>query len=189
IRKDYNEETLLFPICVGWQTTFIQNNKKFYMHITEGNELNEKQPGFRYNSGSKFSDIKEISSWGNKDLLNASLKGVEFRPFVFKVEKYLIQIINIRIESNLDLISAGIGYMSSFIGEDIEMAIKDIQGTTVTNIKPDQKNINKNKSKLPEISNWHQFKYLIETEIYKSMKEDNLNQPNPEVSTYTDPNS
>ena len=42
---------------------------------------------------------------------------MEFRPFAFKVEKYLIQIINIGIKSNLDLMGAGIGYMSSFIGE------------------------------------------------------------------------
>ncbi|CAG8568067.1 2372_t:CDS:2 [Gigaspora rosea] len=128
IREDYNEETLLFPIRVGWQTTFIQNDRKFYVHITEGNELNEKQPGFRCNPGSKFSDIKETSSaaitslynrlfsnsntrffgpyilgWDNKDLLDASLEGVEFRPFAFKVGKYLIQIINIGIESNSDL--------------------------------------------------------------------------------------
>ncbi|CAG8726827.1 16507_t:CDS:2, partial [Gigaspora rosea] len=75
----------------------------------EENELNEKQPGFRCNLGSKFSDIKETSSaavtslynrlflnsntrfsgpyilgWDNKDLLDASLEGVEFRPFAFK---------------------------------------------------------------------------------------------------------
>ncbi|CAG8663341.1 13913_t:CDS:1, partial [Racocetra fulgida] len=104
--------------------------------------LNEKQPGFQCNSGSKFSDIEETSSvtitslynhlfsnsntrfsgpyilgWDNKDLLDASLKGVEFRPFAFKVGKYLIQIISIGIESNSDLMGAGIGYMSSFIGE------------------------------------------------------------------------
>ncbi|CAG8797807.1 19212_t:CDS:2 [Gigaspora margarita] len=73
------------------------------MHITKGNVLNEKQPGFRCNLGSKFSDIKETSSWDNKDLLDAFLKGVKFRPFGFKVEKYLIQIINIGIKSNSDL--------------------------------------------------------------------------------------
>ncbi|CAG8770306.1 46161_t:CDS:2, partial [Gigaspora margarita] len=110
--EDYNEETLLFPIRVGWQTTFIQNDRKFYIHITERNELNENQPEFRCNSGSKFSDIKETSN-----LLDASLEGLKFRPFAFKVGKYLIQIINIGIKSNSDLMGAGIGYMSSFIDE------------------------------------------------------------------------
>ncbi|RIB27555.1 hypothetical protein C2G38_2160165 [Gigaspora rosea] len=96
--------------------------------------------------------------------------------------------------------------------DDIEKAIKDIRRTTVANIKLDRKNTNKNKPKLSGISNWYQFKYLIEgefadflcaqplshfgkwknislAEIYKSMKEEELKQPNPEVSTCTNPNS
>ncbi|CAG8732472.1 9576_t:CDS:2 [Gigaspora margarita] len=161
------------------------------MHITEGNELNKKQPGFRCNLGSKFSNIKETSSaavtslynhlflnsntrfsgpyilgWDNKDLLDASLEGVEFQPFAFKVEKYLIQIINIGIKSNSDLMGYSINEH-----KDIEIAIKDIWKTTITNIKPDQKNINKNKPKLPRISNWHQFKYPIEEWALKEMQE------------------
>ncbi|CAG8746645.1 33693_t:CDS:2, partial [Racocetra persica] len=49
--------------------------------------------------------------------------------------------------------------------EDIEKAIKNIRETTVANIKSDRKNINKNKSKLPKISNWYQFKYPVEGEF------------------------
>ncbi|CAG8793996.1 10306_t:CDS:2, partial [Gigaspora margarita] len=68
------------------------------------------------NSNTKFSGLY-ILGWNDKDLLNSSLKGVEFRLFAFKVEKYLVQVINVEIENNSDLMGTGIGYMSSFIGE------------------------------------------------------------------------
>ncbi|CAG8721344.1 21483_t:CDS:2, partial [Racocetra persica] len=108
IREDYsNKEILLFPIHVGWQTVFTQNNKKFYMHITEGNEYDEKQPGFRYHSGSKFSDIKETSSVAITSLYNQlfSNSNTKFSgPYV--LDKYLIQVINVGVKNNSDLMSA-----------------------------------------------------------------------------------
>ncbi|CAG8448960.1 336_t:CDS:10 [Scutellospora calospora] len=59
----------LYPIQISWQTVFEQNNRRFYMHIIEGNELNEMELGYR------------------------------------------------RIGSNIDMMGAGIEYMSSFFGE------------------------------------------------------------------------
>ncbi|PKY61570.1 hypothetical protein RhiirA4_486726 [Rhizophagus irregularis] len=57
------EGALLYPIRVGWQTVIEQNNRCFYMHITEGNENNEILPGYRCHSGSKFSDIETAPSY------------------------------------------------------------------------------------------------------------------------------
>ncbi|CAG8687233.1 15583_t:CDS:1, partial [Dentiscutata heterogama] len=38
------EGVFLYPIRIGWQTLFEQNNKCFYMHITEGHEHNKIEP-------------------------------------------------------------------------------------------------------------------------------------------------
>jgi hypothetical protein len=104
-RGDSNpkEVTLLYPIHVGWQTVIEQNNRRFYMHITEKNENSEILPGYRCHSGSKFSDIETAPSyaitslyqriftdsktkfsgpfvlgWDNNEFLEASLKDVHF---------------------------------------------------------------------------------------------------------------
>ncbi|CAG8790494.1 18278_t:CDS:1, partial [Gigaspora rosea] len=55
------EGVFLYPIRIGWQTVFEQNNRRFYMHITEGNELNEMEPGYRSQSGSNYSSIEVTS--------------------------------------------------------------------------------------------------------------------------------
>ncbi|CAG8672920.1 6637_t:CDS:1, partial [Funneliformis mosseae] len=47
----------------GWQTAIEQNDKHFYMHITEVNEVSELLPGYRCLSGSKFSDIETASNY------------------------------------------------------------------------------------------------------------------------------
>src|SRR3954466_3800230 len=64
MRGDSNPEegALLYPIRVGWQTVIEQNNRRFYMHITEENENSEILPGYRCHSGSKFSDIETAPS-------------------------------------------------------------------------------------------------------------------------------
>ncbi|RHZ49726.1 hypothetical protein Glove_515g4 [Diversispora epigaea] len=58
-----------------------------------------------------------ILGWDNEKLLETSLKDVYFRAFGLKVDKYLIYVTNIGAGNNKDLMGAGIGYMSSFIGE------------------------------------------------------------------------
>ncbi|CAG8442801.1 3545_t:CDS:2 [Funneliformis caledonium] len=45
------------------QTIVEQNNRPFYMHITEGNEISEILPGYRCHSDSKFSDIEIAPSY------------------------------------------------------------------------------------------------------------------------------
>ncbi|CAG8853927.1 28402_t:CDS:1, partial [Gigaspora margarita] len=136
------EGVFLYPIRIGWQTIFEQNNRRFYMHITEGNELNEMEPGYRSQSGSNYSSIEVTSSlaitklyqklfpnsktkfsgpfvlgWDENKLLESSLEGIQFRPFGFKVEKFLVYVTSLGIGSNIDMMGAGIGYMSSFFGE------------------------------------------------------------------------
>ncbi|CAG8719201.1 19026_t:CDS:2, partial [Gigaspora rosea] len=100
----------LYPIRIGWQTVFEQNNKRFYMHITEGHESSETEPGYRSQLGSNYSNIEVTSSL-------AITKGVQFRPFVFKIEKFLLYVISLEIGSNIEMMGASIRYMSSFIGE------------------------------------------------------------------------
>ena len=53
----------LYPIRVGWETVIEQNNRYFYMHITEGNENSEILPGYRCQSGGKFSDVETAPSY------------------------------------------------------------------------------------------------------------------------------
>ncbi|RIB22475.1 hypothetical protein C2G38_2173859 [Gigaspora rosea] len=131
----------LYPIRIGWQTVFEQNNKRFYMHIT-GHESSEAEPEYRSQSGSNYSNIEATSSlaitslyhklfsnsktkfsgpyilgWDDSELLELSLEGVQFRPFAFKIEKFLLYVISLGIGSNIEMMGAGIKYMSSFIGE------------------------------------------------------------------------
>jgi hypothetical protein len=125
---------------VGWQTVIEQNNKHFYMHITEGNENSEIQPGYRCHSGSKFSDIEAAPSyaitslykrifpdsmtkfsgpfvlgWDNNEFLEASLKDVHFQAFAIKIDgKILVYITNISVGEQKNTIE---NYTASFIGE------------------------------------------------------------------------
>ena len=57
------EGVFLYPIRVGWETVIEQNNRYFYMHITEGNENSEILPGYRCQSGGKFSDVETAPSY------------------------------------------------------------------------------------------------------------------------------
>ncbi|CAG8522053.1 14985_t:CDS:2, partial [Gigaspora rosea] len=110
----------LYPIRIGWQTVFEQNNKWFYMHITEGHESSETEPGYRSQSGSNYSNIEATPRWDDSELLELSLEGVQFRPFAFKIEKFLLYVISLGIGSNIEMMGAGIGYMSSFYCEESE---------------------------------------------------------------------
>ncbi|CAJ0838848.1 5968_t:CDS:2 [Entrophospora sp. SA101] len=58
-----------------------------------------------------------VLGWEDESNLEASLEDVQFRPFVIKVDKFKIHIISLGISKNADIDGAGIGYMSSFIGE------------------------------------------------------------------------
>jgi len=129
----------LYPIRVGWETVIEQNNRYFYMHITEGNENSEILPGYRCQSGGKFSDVETapsyaitslyqrifsnsktkfsgplVLSWDNNELLEASLENVPFRAFAVKVDDILIYITNISICEQKKTIK---NYIASFIGE------------------------------------------------------------------------
>ena len=57
------EGVFLYPIRVGWETVIEQNKRYFYMRITEGNENSEILPGYRCQSGSKFSDVETAPSY------------------------------------------------------------------------------------------------------------------------------
>ncbi|CAG8584350.1 1212_t:CDS:2 [Diversispora eburnea] len=121
INCDFVTGTFLYPIRVGWQTVFKQNKRQFYMHITEGHETNETQPGYRCTSGSKYSDIESTPSvaitslyktffntktrfsvslilgWDGEKLLEISLKDVYFCALEYEKKRSLfVQ----RIEKN-----------------------------------------------------------------------------------------
>ncbi|CAG8626317.1 10102_t:CDS:2, partial [Dentiscutata heterogama] len=195
IREDYsNEEILLFPICVG-------------------NKYDEKQPGFRYHLSSKFSNIKETLSVAITSLYNRlfSNSNTKFSR-LYVLDKYLIQVINIGVKNNSNLIGTGIRYTSSFIEEYKKKQALFVQtvesnySCQVAIYKFSQDSVIFLDTNLN--NKWEKFKYLVEasficarpfpnfgewknislTKICKSMKEKNLNQPNPEVSTYTNPN-
>ncbi|CAG8817112.1 18261_t:CDS:2, partial [Gigaspora margarita] len=70
------------------QTVFEQNNRRFYMHITKGYELSEVEPGYR-------------SQLDKNKLLEASLEGIQFRPFAIKVRNLLVYVTSLGIKSNI----------------------------------------------------------------------------------------
>ncbi|RHZ46363.1 hypothetical protein Glove_624g3 [Diversispora epigaea] len=55
---DFVKGVFLYPIKIGCQTVFKQNKRQFYMHIMEGYETNEIQPGYRCTSSSKYNNIE-----------------------------------------------------------------------------------------------------------------------------------
>ncbi|CAH1766189.1 13749_t:CDS:2, partial [Entrophospora sp. SA101] len=135
------EGALLYPRRVGWETSIEQNGRQYYTCITEGNETSNLLPGYRCRSGCKFSDIEEAPSnaitslykrlnpnsntnfsgplvlgWDNKEILEASLKDIDFQPFAIKFDKFLIYIIDIGMGEESDF-GVKIDYTSSFIGE------------------------------------------------------------------------
>ncbi|CAG8851781.1 1043_t:CDS:2, partial [Gigaspora margarita] len=67
------------------------------------NEYNEKKQVLNATLAVNLAILKKLQAGDNKNLLFSSLEGVEFRPFVFRIEKYLVQVINIGIENNSDL--------------------------------------------------------------------------------------
>ncbi|CAH1764374.1 15_t:CDS:2, partial [Entrophospora sp. SA101] len=139
---DLTNGAFLYPIRVGWQTVIEVTSKRYYTQVLEGNKDHKLLPGFRSYVESEFSDIESSSSkaitslyqklnplsntkysgplvlgWEDESILEASLEDVQFRPFVIKVDKFKIYIISLGISKNADTDGAGIGYMSSFIGE------------------------------------------------------------------------
>ncbi|CAI2193811.1 12922_t:CDS:2, partial [Funneliformis geosporum] len=88
--SDLENGTLLYPIRVDWQTVVEQNNRHFYMHITEGNESSEILLGYRYHSGSKFSDNEIVLSWDDNELLENSLKDLYFQAFAIKIDSKIL---------------------------------------------------------------------------------------------------
>ncbi|CAG8744035.1 35909_t:CDS:2 [Gigaspora margarita] len=112
------------------------------MHITEGYELSKIKPGYRSQSGSKYSKIESTSSlaimslyqklfsnsktkfsgpyilgWDKNKLLEAFLEGIQFCPFAIKIKNLIVYVTSLGIESNINIIEAAIRYISSFIGE------------------------------------------------------------------------
>ncbi|CAG8796889.1 3952_t:CDS:2, partial [Gigaspora margarita] len=75
------------------------------MHITEGYVLSKIEPGYRSQSGSKYSKIK--STPNENKLLEASLE----------VGNLIVYVTSLEIESNINMMEASIRYISSFIGE------------------------------------------------------------------------
>ncbi|CAG8838378.1 29398_t:CDS:2, partial [Gigaspora margarita] len=100
---------------VGWQTVFEQNNRRFYIYITEGHELSEIEPGYRSQLGSKYSKIE--STPNKNELLETSLECIQFRLFAIKVRNLIVYVTSLGIESNINMMGAGFRYISFFIGE------------------------------------------------------------------------
>ncbi|RHZ63157.1 hypothetical protein Glove_332g31 [Diversispora epigaea] len=123
---DFVKGIFLYPIRVGWQIIFEENNRQFYMHITEGHETSEIQPGYRCTSGSKYSDIESIPSVAITSLYQRLFPNIKTRfsgPLIlgWNDEKLLERSLNnfpdVGTGNNKNKMGAGIGYTSSFIGE------------------------------------------------------------------------
>ena len=147
--KDLEDGVYLYPIRVGWQTVLEINNKYFYTQVLEGNEKHENQPGYRCQVGLKLSDIEEASSpaitslykrvcqnnstkfsgpqvlgWDDSNILEQSLTGIEFRPFLIKFDKYIIYITAL---GEVNKAGAGIGYTAMFASEHLGKYAKYVQ--------------------------------------------------------------
>jgi len=147
--KDFEKGVYLYPIRVGWQTVLEINNKYFYTQVLEGNEKYENQPGYRCQAGLKFSDVEEAPSfaitslyrhicqnnktkfsgpqvlgWDDPCMLEQSLSNIEFRPFLIKVDKYIIYITAL---GEVNKSGAGIGYTAMFASEYLGKYAKYVQ--------------------------------------------------------------
>ena len=147
--KDFEKGVYLYPIRVGWQTVLEINNKYFYTQVLEGNEKYENQPGYRCQAGLKFSDVEEAPSfaitslyrricqnnkikfsgpqvlgWDDPCMLEQSLSNIEFRPFLIKVDKYIIYITALE---EVNKSGAGIGYTAMFASEYLGKYAKYVQ--------------------------------------------------------------
>nr|CAG8454553.1 12948_t:CDS:2 [Entrophospora candida] len=108
-KNKLEEGTLLYPRRVCWETSIEQNGRQYYMCITEGDE-NKEAPSnaitslykrLNPNSNTKFSGPL-VLGWGNKEILEASLKDIDFQPFAIKFGKFLIYIIDIGMGEESD---------------------------------------------------------------------------------------
>ncbi|RIA82370.1 hypothetical protein C1645_835461 [Glomus cerebriforme] len=143
------KDVYLYPIRVGWQTVLEINDKCFYTQVLEGNKKYENQPGYRCQAGLKFSDIEETLSsaitslyrricqnnntkfsgpqvldWNNSYMLEQSLSGIKFHPFLIKVDKYIIYITAL---GEVNKSGARIGYIVMFSGEHLRKYAKYVQ--------------------------------------------------------------
>ncbi|CAG8828931.1 5048_t:CDS:2, partial [Gigaspora margarita] len=55
--------------------------------------------------------------WDENELLETSLENIQFRPFAIKVENLIVYVTSLGIENNINMMGAGIRYISSFIGK------------------------------------------------------------------------
>lgn len=150
--KNLENGVQLYPIRLGWQTVLETNNKFFYTQVQEGNEKNENCPGYMCHVGTKFSDVEEtptpavtslyqrifpnsntkysgpqVLGWDNPDFLEQSLTGIEFRPFLIKIDKYNIYITALGCPDETGNFGAGIGYTALFVGEYLKKSATYVQ--------------------------------------------------------------
>ncbi|CAG8701506.1 25117_t:CDS:2, partial [Gigaspora rosea] len=150
--KELENGVYLYPIRVGWQTVLEISNKNFYTQVLEGNEKHEHQPGYQCQVGLKSSDIEEIPSpaitslyrrvcqnshtnfsgpqvlgWDDPNILEQSLTGIEFRPFLIRVDKYNIYITALGCPNEVNEIGAGVGYTAMFTGNHLSKRVIYIQ--------------------------------------------------------------
>ncbi|CAG8736752.1 18631_t:CDS:2, partial [Dentiscutata erythropus] len=127
--KELKNGVYLYPIRVGWQTVLEISNKNFYTQVLEGNEKHEHQPGYRricQNSHTNFSGL-QVLGWDDPFILEQSLAGIEFRPFLIRVDKYNIYITALGCPNEADEIGAEIGYTAMFTGDHLNKRVIYIQ--------------------------------------------------------------
>ncbi|RIA97420.1 hypothetical protein C1645_732483 [Glomus cerebriforme] len=125
----------LYPIRVGWQTVLEINDKYFYTQVLEAglrfNDIEETPSSaitslYRricQNNNTKFSGT-QVLGWNDSYMLEQSLSGIEFRPFLMKVDKYIIYITTL---GEVNKSGAGIGYTAMFSGEHLGKYAKYVQ--------------------------------------------------------------
>ncbi|CAG8853396.1 17141_t:CDS:1, partial [Gigaspora margarita] len=68
------------------------------------------------NSHTNFSG-PQVLGWNDPYILEQSLTGIEFRPFLIRVDKYNIYITALECPNEADEIRAGVGYTAMFTGD------------------------------------------------------------------------
>lgn len=59
----------------------------------------------------------QVLGWTNSELLEQSLTGIEFRPFLIKIDRYNIYVTALGCPDEISDFGAGIGYSATFVGE------------------------------------------------------------------------
>ncbi|RHZ71753.1 hypothetical protein Glove_253g31 [Diversispora epigaea] len=138
--KSSNDIEMMYPIWVSMKTQVEINEKKFIMHVLEGNRFDINQPGYTCQCGSDSSEIEDnpinaitslyrqifktqtkilgsiVMGFDKESIFSELLHNIEFRPYSISLaDKLSIMVFSLGVSKKKGWMGSGEGYMASFI--------------------------------------------------------------------------